>query len=191
VSLLLIRHGPTLWNSDRRLQGRADIPLSEEGARTVAGWSLPDPFRGWPARTSPLVRATATAAMLGLMALAEPLLVELDWGEWEGRSLAELRLGDPAEVARRESLGLDFRAPGGESYRDAAHRIAPLLAEDGILVTHRGMMLAALAVRTGWAMKSPVPIAFEHSDAILIGNDDVQVVPLAAGPLEAAPLAPS
>ena len=179
MSLLLIRHGPTVWNTDRRLQGRADIPLSDLGVRAVADWRLPEPFQDWPAWTSPLARARSTAAMLGLAALVEPSLMELDWGEWEGRSLADLRLGDPAEVARREALGLDFRAPGGESYREAAHRIAPFLGSQGILVTHRGMMLAALAVRTGWAMKSPTPVAFEHSDALLIG-DDVQVVPLMA-----------
>jgi probable phosphoglycerate mutase len=188
LSLLLIRHGPTIWNSDRRLQGRADIPLSPAGINAVANWRLPESFRAWPARTSPLVRASATAAMLGLPAVTEPDLVEIDWGEWEGRSLAELRLGDPSEVARREALGLDFCAPGGESYRDAAYRIAPLLGKTSILVTHRGMMLAALAVRTGWAMKGPPPVTFEHSDALLIDGHDVRIVPLAPPGAAAAPV---
>jgi probable phosphoglycerate mutase len=179
LSLLLIRHGPTIWNADRRLQGRADIPLSPAGAAAVASWRLPDTFRSLPARTSPLVRASVTAAMLGLLATVEPDLMELDWGEWEGRSLAELRLGDPVEVARREAKGLDFRAPGGESYRDAARRIARFLGDEGILVTHRGMMLAALAVRTGWTMKGPPPVSFNHSDAIWISGDDIRIVPLA------------
>jgi probable phosphoglycerate mutase len=187
VSLLLIRHGPTVWNQDRRLQGRADIPLSPEGRRAVAAWRLPDRFRHLPVRSSPLQRAVATAAILGLSPVLEPALVELDWGAWEGRSLADLRLGDPREVARREALGLDFRAPGGESYREAAVRIAPFLEGEGILVGHRGIMLAALAVRTGWAMKDPPPVEFAHSDAILIENGGVDTVAL--GPVPAEPAA--
>lgn len=181
MTLLLIRHGPTVWNQSRRLQGRADIPLSEEGARAVAGWQVPARFRHLPVRTSPLVRARATAAALGLAATVTPALAELDWGAWEGRSLAGLRLDDPQEVARREAAGLDFRAPDGESYREAAQRIAPYLDGSGILVSHRGMMLAALAVRTGWAMKGPPPVLFDHSDAILLEAGRVTVVPL-AGP---------
>jgi len=180
VTLLLIRHGPTRWNEQRRLQGRADIPLSEAGARQVAGWRLPGRFHGLPVKTSPLLRATATAALLGLAAAVEPDLVELDWGGWEGRSLAELRLGDPREVARREALGLDFRAPGGESYREAAVRVAPHLEGAKVVIGHRGLMLAALAVRTGWTMQGPPPVEFGHADAILIENGTVGIVPLAA-----------
>ena len=56
MTLLLIRHGPTRWNEERRLQGRADIPLSEAGARQVAGWRLPGRFHGLPVKTSPLLR---------------------------------------------------------------------------------------------------------------------------------------
>ena len=101
MTLLLIRHGPTVWNQDRRLQGRADIPLSPEGSQAVAAWRIPHRFRHLPVRCSPLRRAVATAAILGLSPALEPALVELDWGSWEGRSLAELRLGDPQEVAER------------------------------------------------------------------------------------------
>jgi broad specificity phosphatase PhoE len=112
------------------------------------------------------------------------------WGSWEGRSLAEVRLGDPKEVARREALGLDFRAPDGESYREAAVRVAPFLEGDGILVGHRGIMLAALAIRTGWAMTSPPPVEFAHSDAILIENGSVATVALGPAPAEPAAVLP-
>ena len=178
MTLLLIRHGPTLWNQERRLQGRSDIGLSEAGEAAVGSWRVPEPWQSLPAKTSPLARATQTASMLGLPASVEPDLIELDWGAWEGCRLADLRLGDPDEVARREALGLDFRAPGGESYREAAIRLAPHLGEDAILVAHRGIMLAALAVRTGWRMDRPAPVVFDHSDAILIEEGTVAVVPL-------------
>lgn len=180
MSLLLIRHGPTSWNAERRLQGRSDIPLSEAGSTAVAAWRLPDAWRGLPAWTSPLVRAVATGALLGLAPSIEERLIEVDWGEWEGRKVAEVRAEDPAGFARREARGLDFRAPNGESYREAAMRIAPLLDRDGILLTHRGMMMAALAVRTGWPMVGPPPVAITHqSDALLLDGDRIAAVPLA------------
>ena len=179
MTLLLIRHGPTVWNQDRRLQGRADIPLSSAGRGVVSGWRIPRRFLGLPSRTSPLSRAVETAALLNLAPAVEPSLHEIDWGAWEGRRLADLRLSDPSEVKKREAQGLDFRAPGGESYREAAKRVAPFLDLDAILVVHRGLMLAALAVRTGWTMDRPAPVQFDHADAILIEDAAISVVPLA------------
>src|SRR3546814_10532072 len=57
------------------------------------------------------------------------LLVETDWGAWEGRTLAELRADLGAGMAANEARGLDFRPPGGESPRDVQDRMRPLLAE--------------------------------------------------------------
>ena len=45
VALILIRHGPTLWNAQGRLQGRSDQPLSEAGLAEVTRWHLPDAVR--------------------------------------------------------------------------------------------------------------------------------------------------
>ena len=67
-------------------------------------------------------------ALLGLDPRPEPRLVEMAWGEWEGRRLADLRaeLGDA--MIENEARGLDFRPPGGESPRDVQERLKPLLA---------------------------------------------------------------
>ena len=57
----LIRHGPTEWNEERRLQGRADRPLSAAGRARVAGWRVPGEYRDFEWVASPLKRARQTA----------------------------------------------------------------------------------------------------------------------------------
>ncbi len=67
--LVLIRHGATQWNLDRRMQGRADPPLAPAGRAAVSAWRLPLELTGagagdWIWLTSPLARARQTAALL-------------------------------------------------------------------------------------------------------------------------------
>ena len=45
--LAMIRHGPTAWNEEHRLQGRADVPLSAVGVARVETWVVPDEFRAF------------------------------------------------------------------------------------------------------------------------------------------------
>ena len=118
TELVLLRHGPTDWNAEGRIQGRSDRPLSREGRARVRAWRLPPAFEGYNWATSPLHRARETAALLGHQdaeVVAE--LVEADWGQWEGERLPELRarLGDV--MAANEARGLDFRPRTGARRR--------------------------------------------------------------------------
>ena len=89
----LIRHGPTAWNEARRIQGHQDQPLSDAGRDEVARWRVPPEIAAFDWVSSPLIRAVETARLLGAPAplATDPRLVEMDWGEWEGHTLAELR----------------------------------------------------------------------------------------------------
>ena len=172
--LAVIRHGPTAWNRERRLQGRRDIPLDAEGLAEVAGWKLPPAFSSFDWVASPLVRARRTAALLagGAVGLA-PVLIEMDWGEWEGRRLAELRAELGPEMAANEARGLDLLPPGGESPRMVQRRLAPWLAEVArrdrptVAVAHRGVLRALYAAATGWDMAAPPPRALSSPAAHL------------------------
>jgi broad specificity phosphatase PhoE len=162
--LALLRHGPTAWTAERRLQGRSDLPLSPEGRRAVLGWRLPAEVAGFVWRTSPLARARETAALLGHDAApADGRLTEMSFGDWEWQRLKDLRRQLGPAMAELEGRGLDFRAPGGETPREVQARIRPLLAEIGeagrdcLAVTHKGVIRALYALATGWPMLGEPP----------------------------------
>ena len=171
--LALLRHGPTAWTREHRLQGRGDLPLDAAGRATVRGWHLPPDLREIRWLTSPLARCTETAALLGLKAEIEPRLIEMHWGRWEGRTLAALRAEAGQEMAAREAGGLDLQPPGGESPRALQRRLVPLLAgiaaagEPTGCVTHKGVIRAILALATGWRMTEPEPAKLDWAAAHL------------------------
>jgi broad specificity phosphatase PhoE len=172
--IALLRHGMTAWNEQGRMQGRRDIPLSARGRAEVRTWRLPAPAAGFeptalPWVSSPLQRAVETAQILsGTPPLCEPALIEMDWGEWEGFDLHELRRRYGEAFARNEAAGLDFRAPGGESPRDVQGRVVRWLAataegrESLFAVTHKGVLRAVLAAATGWDMTGKAPQRLRH-----------------------------
>lgn len=177
--LLLVRHAATAWNLERRLQGRTDTPLAPEGRREVASWRLPSWCGAARAWTSPMLRARETAALLGRHdAEVAPELVEMSWGVWEGRTLAELRGADAERVSALEALGLDLAAPGGESPRIVAERIAPFLTRVARLggrhlaVTHKGVIRAAYALASGWDMRGKPPLPLKGPMALFLDLDE-------------------
>jgi probable phosphoglycerate mutase len=166
TQLALLRHGPTVWNAARRLQGRVDVPLSEPGRAAVGSWRLPELASSFAWTASPLRRCVETAEILrvhlsdpGPLRL-EPRLIEMDFGAWEGETLAALRLAHGAAMSELEGRGLDFCAPGGESPRAVQDRLRPWLDEiaegqrDTIAVTHKGVIRALYALATGWDMRA-------------------------------------
>ncbi len=90
-------------------------------------------------------------------------LQEMDWGQWEGHTLASLRALDPLAFTRNEDRGLDFRPPDGESPRDVRSRlrqwIESLTDQDlpAIGVCHKGVLRAALSLATDWDMTDDPP----------------------------------
>lgn len=172
--LALIRHMPTVWNAAGRLQGRRDTPLDPA---EVPDWRLPPELAGYRFLASPLSRALDTAARLGVAAEPEPRLVEMSWGEWEGHTLAELRLGFAGTIDELEAQGVDFRPPSGESPRDVQERVTPLLAEivasgkDTAAITHKGVIRAVFSLATGWDMLGKPPHRLNWSSAHLFRLD--------------------
>jgi len=170
-----IRHGATEWNAEHRIQGLRDVPLSAEGRTALEGARPPALLARAHWYASPLLRAVETAEMLGLMAMPEPLLLEMDWGEWEGRTVAELRTADPEGMKVNETRGLNFRPPGGESPRDVQARIkdwAEALVDQGPgvygAVTHKGVIRAAVALALGWDMLPPDPVKLKWNAAHIL-----------------------
>lgn len=161
IPLVILRHGPTTWNAEKRIQGRSDIALSDTGRDVVRGWHLEPPFRDFDCVVSPLVRARETARILGLEPTrVEPQLIEMNWGDWEGLRLPDLRLELGMEMLENEKRGLDFRPPGGESPRDIQGRLGGWLRnlrQPTVAVSHKGVIRALYALACGWDMRNDPP----------------------------------
>jgi broad specificity phosphatase PhoE len=124
--LLLLRHGQSTWNADGRWQGQADPPLSplgEQQAREAAQRLTAGQFGRVLA--SDLRRALRTAEILaeplGLAVEVDPDLREIDVGDWQGLTRAEINERAPGALADW-SEGRSESTPGGESRTDLTDR---------------------------------------------------------------------
>jgi broad specificity phosphatase PhoE len=125
-TLYLCRHGDTAWSGERRLAGRTDLPLVEIGehnARQLGQRLVGVSFAS--VLVSPLTRARRTAELAGFGAVAQidERLVEMDFGQYDGRSIAEIHRERPGWTYLREGC------PGGEDAADLGRRADALLAE--------------------------------------------------------------
>lgn len=135
TDLVLVRHGETEWHAENRYCGSSDVALTDTGraqAQVLAGWAAGAGLAA--AWSSTLSRARETlapaAAAAGLAPAADARLCELDFGEGEGRTLAEMRrdFGErTVEAFLADPAGHPL--PGGEPPADAAARGAACLAE--------------------------------------------------------------
>lgn len=129
MRLYIIRHGETLWNTEKRLQGRTDIALNENGirlARITAEGMKDIPFD--LAITSPLRRAEETARLVlgnrNIPVLQEPRIAEISFGPWEGLCCK----GEGYEIPSGEfpkffTDPFSYIPPeGGESVQDVCRR---------------------------------------------------------------------
>lgn len=162
TDLYLMRHGPTAWNGEDRIQGRSDVTLSPEGRALLLRFRLPDRVAGARLVSSPLLRATETARLVaGREPEIEPALIEAHWGAWEGLTRTATHALALRQAARGET-GPVWRPPGGESLGEVQARLlAWASALDGgpvLGVTHKGVIRAALALATGWDMAAKAPV---------------------------------
>ena len=158
-----VRHGQTAHNRDGLLQGRVDLELSERGlaqaervASRYAGASVARVV------SSPLRRARQTAAAIaavtGCDVEIDERLLELDYGEWDGRPLGEIA---PEQWAAWRA-DPNFAPPGGESLVAVTARVAAFCAErldadDRVVaVSHVSPIKAAVA----WALGVPEGVTF-------------------------------
>ena len=168
--IALLRHFPTRWNREHRLQGQTDIPLTDEARQELHGLAIPAPWDTARIIASPLSRAAETARILarGRPVANDARLVEISYGEWEGQHGADL-LADPnSGYVNVEDGGWHRRPPGGESHWEAWERVQPALAEiaagaaPALLISHRALMRVILARAWGWDYDRPEPFRIKR-----------------------------
>jgi alpha-ribazole phosphatase len=166
--LLLARHGQSVSNAVRRFQGMQDVALSDLGSRQAE--ALGQAIRRLPIAaiyTSPLERARRTAEIVaaGLGVPLQPVhdLRELSLGEWEGRTVDEIRAmpGDPYERWVRDPVAC--LPPGAEPLADVQARVVRAMSEIAsshgngqqvLVVCHGGVISAYLAHCLGLPLSS-------------------------------------
>jgi alpha-ribazole phosphatase len=147
----LLRHGETEWNAANRICGRSDVPLSEAGrrqAKRLAERLKPISFEAL--YSSPLKRAIETARFIseriGLEPVVDDRLVELDYGQWEGKTLEEIMKNDPKTLRAWEADPGRVTPPGGESGLEAQQRVVHFL--DSLAAKHRKSQVAVVLHKT-------------------------------------------
>ena len=187
--IALMRHYPTAWNAEGRLQGRTDVPLGPAARAVLAGLRLPSPWDRARLVASALGRAAETAQWLacGREVTIDPRLAELGFGAWEGRLAAELAADAAAGFRPSTEWAPDDRAPGGESPAEAWARLAPALAAiaadpaPAVVVTHKSVMRLILRcagvadpeIKRGWLC----PLTLDAAGAPHSAEAPVRLVP--------------
>lgn len=149
--LIVVRHGRTAANAAGQLLGRRDVPLDDTGrAQAQAIAAAIGPVDA--VVSSPLRRARETAEAFGQDVEVDDRWIELDYGDWDGATNAEI--GGERWAAWRADV--DFAPPAGESLRSLGTRVRAACEdlarraarEDVVVVTHVSPIKAAF----GWAL---------------------------------------
>ena len=166
--IIAVRHGETAWNVDTRIQGQLDIPLSANGRWQAERLAVA--LRGEPIKAiyaSDLARAWETAQYVGqsqgLEVIAEIGLRERGFGDFEGKTFAEIAELLPEQSLRWRKRDPEFSPSGGESLvalrarvTEAAERLAALHAGEQIaLVGHGGVMDVLYRAATRLDIQAP------------------------------------
>lgn len=152
MTLALVRHGRTEWNLARRMQGRSDIVLDVHGrAQATAVGDLLSRAQWHRIISSPLARATETAALIGdrlpdVERTADERLIERDYGVAEGMPVSEVHERWP-----------DADYPGAEPMEALIGRATRAISDierrggDSVIVSHGTLLRTAVEELTGSA----------------------------------------
>lgn len=171
LRMLLVRHGETDWNRDKRFQGQIDVPLNETGrAQATAAADYLKDVPMTRAVTSPMLRPKQTAEAIvayhaGLTLEDNDGLKEISHGLWEGKLEPEIEVEYAAELAAWKVTPELVQMPEGENLNDVWTRSAaawdaiaqstPLVTlENGVptvlVVAHDAVNKAILCHIMGW-----------------------------------------
>jgi probable phosphoglycerate mutase len=189
LHLILVRHGETEWNAQRRYQGQTDVPLSELGRRqaecvadrlvgqTIDAVYASDLQRAWET-------AQIIAAKSGLQVMPEPRLRELKFGVLEGLTFDEAQEQYPEMI---NAWLEDFNRPpeGGETIELFNSRVVSLLndlkakhdEQTMLLVAHGGPLSEVLRVVLGLSREKRWYLEMENASLseVLIAEDYVSL----------------
>lgn len=185
----LLRHGLTVWNEEKRIQGSKDSPLTDTGKTNLLTMARSLRTDNWSRiLASDLGRSRQSVeiinSVLHIPVHYDARLREIDWGDWEGLRLSEVRQYQGEELERQVLSGWDFQAPGGERRRDALLRAKAALTEvprrnpeeEILVICHLGIIKCLIFD----AMK----LEFLPGEVPRIEKDRLHILSLSAGELQ-------
>ena len=185
TQLILIRHGETLWNTERRMQGQLDSPLTSRGpwqAQQLGVRLKTQPFT--TLYSSDLPRAARTAEQIavatGHQIVIDERLRERHFGVFEGLTQKEMQSCEPDAYVRFMSRDPHYAVPGGESpaaffarCRAALEELAIRHAGETIAVVTHGLVLdSAYRAATGIALEAQRPVPLVNASLNWFAFDD-------------------
>jgi broad specificity phosphatase PhoE len=148
-TIYLCRHGDTAWSGERRLAGRTDLPLTEQGEQNARqlGERLKS-IKFDRVLSSPLLRARRTAELAGFdqSAVIDPRLIEMNFGQYDGKTREEIIATRPGWTYLRDGC------PGGETATDLGRRADSVLSDllgrkETVLIFGHSVILRVLTAR--------------------------------------------
>jgi len=148
TQIILVRHGRTPWNKDKIFRGTVDIPLDEVGKQeaSLAGeWLKGETIQA--AYASPLSRAMDTAKAIaqhhGVPVQELPGLIDINYGDWQGVPLAEVKVKYVDLYRQWETAPQTVRFPNGETLDEVRARALAAVDEVMTLNPDKTILLAA------------------------------------------------
>lgn len=148
TKLILVRHGETEWNAEKKFQGHTDTQLSPEGLRQAA--HLADSLaeeKIAAVYSSDLNRAFVTAEAVakrhGLTVKGLSSLREIKFGDWEGLTYTAIHEKWPSQLSGLFTTPGEIVIPGGESFYELKKRATDTI--DELVAKHEGETVVVVA----------------------------------------------
>lgn len=185
----LVRHAPTIWNEQKRIQGQQDSPLSTRGRSMVQTWGEKLCEYKWDRiLCSDLERVQHTVELinrsLNLPVQTDTKLREQNWGSWTGMTLHDVKKRDKELLKYQVQKGWNFRPPDGESRHEVLARSMEALTcahvswpgESILVACHEGVIKCLLYHLLGRAFLPGEPRVIESYNLHLLTMKDSGLV---------------
>jgi glucosyl-3-phosphoglycerate phosphatase len=201
--LFIARHGETVFNAARRMQGdKVDTPLTRTGfaqadamGAALAEWlGTHQSLHLW---TSPSGRALQTLAIIAEhieadwhQATHEPRLQEINVGDWVGRTYSDIT-EDQGVIVNPHTGLFTQKPPGGEWYDDIARRLQSWIDDtqgimgDRLIIMHgissrvlRGMLLG---LEPDPVLGAPIAPGLPQGSLVMIGGGEEKIIHMGGG----------
>ena len=176
--IILVRHGRTPWNKDKIFRGTVDIPHDEVGreeARLAGEWLKGETIHA--AYASPLARAMDTARAIAqhhdIPVQALPGLIDINYGDWQGIPLAEVKVKYADLYRQWETAPHTVRFPNGETLDEV--RTRALAAVDEVMARHPGQTILLAAHRAVNKVLIAAFLGLDNSHFWRIGQDTTAI----------------